>query len=300
MPDRPANSRLARAPLLRALRPYQWAKNLLVFVPMAMAHEGANPAKLVPTAIGFAAFCLVASAGYLINDIRDVEHDRLHPIKRNRPFASGAISTATGWVMVLVLLAGATALSLGLLGRMFSGVIGAYFLVAVAYSVDLKRRLLVDVITLAGLYTLRLIAGGQAAGVEVSHWLLALSMFFFLSLAFAKRYSELLAQAENVEQLKGRNYVPSDIGIIESVGPASGYMAVLVLVLYINGGLRRELYHHPQYLWLICPVLLYWITRVWFLARRRALLEDPLLFAIRDSRSWIALAIAFILAWLAS
>ena len=290
----------ALPPVVRALRPYQWAKNLLLFVPLAMAHEARNTHKLAAVGLAFVAFCLAASAGYIINDIRDIANDRQHPTKRNRPFAAGQLSVATGILMVALMLAGACALSWRLVGRQFTYALGVYLLVTLAYSLDLKRRLLLDVITLAGLYTLRLIAGGLAAPVEVSPWLLAMSMFLFLSLAFAKRYSELLQQDTGAEQLKGRNYTPSDLGIIESVGPASGYMAVLVLTLYINGGTKHDLYRHPQFLWMICPVFLYWITRVWFLARRKVLLEDPLLFALRDSRSWIALGITLVLAWLAS
>lgn len=287
-------------PVIRALRPYQWAKNLLLFVPLAMAHEVRNGHKLGAVGLGFVAFCLAASAGYIINDIRDMDHDRQHPTKRGRPFAAGQLSVTTGMLMVVSMLAGAFAMGWLVVGRQFCYALGAYLLITLAYSMDLKRRLLLDVITLAGLYTLRLIAGGFAATVEVSPWLLALSMFLFLSLAFAKRYSELLRQDDDGEALKGRAYYPSDLGIIESVGPASGYMAVLVLTLYINGGLRHDLYRHPQFLWMICPVFLYWITRVWFLARRKVLLEDPLLFALRDSRSWIAMGITLVLAWLAS
>ncbi|MGA2499893.1 MAG: UbiA family prenyltransferase [Tepidisphaeraceae bacterium] len=287
-------------PVIRALRPYQWAKNLLLFVPLVMAHEVRNAHKLGAVALGCVAFCLVASAGYIINDLRDSDNDRQHPTKRNRPFAAGQLSAMTGIVMVALMLAGGFVMGWLLVGRPFGYALGAYLIITLAYSLDLKRRLLVDVITLAWLYTLRLIAGGLAAPVEVSPWLLALSMFLFLSLAFAKRYSELLQQDGGGEQLKGRNYTPSDLGIIESVGPASGYMAVLVLTLYINGGTKHDLYRHPQFLWMICPVFLYWITRVWFLARRKVLLEDPLLFALRDSRSWIAMGITLVLAWLAS
>jgi 4-hydroxybenzoate polyprenyltransferase len=298
MMDSPAPTRRL-PPILQALRPYQWAKNLLLFVPLAMSHQLRDGPKLRATALGFVAFCLVASAGYIVNDLRDVDNDRLHPRKKSRPFASGRLPVTTGLIMIAIMLLAAFGLSPSLLGQKFAGLLGLYLLVALLYSFDLKRRLLVDVITLAGLYTLRLLAGGAASNVDVSPWLMALSMFLFLSLAFVKRYAELV-QRDGGEQLDGRNYTPTDLGVIESVGPVSGYMAVLVLALYINSDMSQKLYRHPQLLLLVCPVMLYWITRVWFLARRKQLLDDPLLFALTDRISWLAGAVTVLVAWVAT
>ena len=182
----------------------------------------------------------------------------------------------------------------------FTLLLACYLATASAYSFFFKRRMLQDVFVLAGLYTLRIIAGGAATHVEISPWLLAFSLFFFLSLAFVKRYAELLMVADRDEQqASGRNYLTADIGLIESIGPSSGYLAVLVLCLYINSNATVGMYRHPGGLWLLCPILLYWITRMWFLARRRTLADDPVVFAVHDRVS-LAAGIAAGLVFLAS
>lgn len=293
--------------LVRALRPHQWVKNLLLLLPPLLAHrlpwgDAADRARWGMAAAGCAAFCLAASAIYVLNDLRDLDADRAHPTKRRRPFAAGELPARVGPALIAVLLLAAAGLCVPL-PRAFAAALAAYVLLSASYSLWLKRRMLVDVFLLAGLYTLRLVAGGRAADVEVSNWLLAFSTFLFVSLAFAKRYAELvLLQGQGVERAAGRNYTVDDLRIIEGAGPASGYMAVLVLALYINDADRgaARLYAAPFFLWLLCPLLMYWITRVWFIARRRALDDDPILFAVRDRVSWWTLAAAgalVVLAW---
>jgi 4-hydroxybenzoate polyprenyltransferase len=295
------------AVLLHALRPHQWVKNLLLFVPVLLAHKlpwdgPAEAERWLRLAGGFAAFCLAASSVYVLNDLRDVAADREHPTKRRRPFAAGTLPTSLGPLLIVALLAAATGICL-LLPWRFAGYLGVYVALSTSYSLWLKRRMLVDVFLLAGLYTLRLEAGGRVAEVVTSHWLVAFSIFLFVSLAFAKRYAELATLADQGRtSAEGRNYTVDDLRVIESTGPASGYMAVLVLALYINDAVQgaARLYAVPRFLWLLCPLLMYWITRIWFFARRRALDEDPILFAIRDRVSWAVAATAValvVLAW---
>ncbi|MDB5295241.1 MAG: Decaprenyl-phosphate phosphoribosyltransferase, partial [Phycisphaerales bacterium] len=284
-------------PAVRALRPHQWVKNALVPVPLLLAHRlpwdhpdplGDPLWQWARAVAAVAAFCLAASAIYLVNDLRDLEADRAHPTKRRRPFASGALPTAFGLPMVASLMAAMAGIC-ALLPPRFALVLGLYVSLSLAYALWLKRKLLVDVFVLAGLYTLRLLAGGEAAGVGISRWLLAFSIFFFVSLAFAKRYSELqLMAAEGRTKASGRNYTLDDLRVIEGAGPASGYLAVLVLALYINdaSGAAGRLYAEPFFLWLLCPLLMYWVSRVWFLAGRQMLDDDPILFAVRDKVSW--------------
>ena len=248
---------------------------------------------------------------YIINDLLDLESDRRHATSRRRPFAAGKLSAAMGLAMSAGLLLLAFSLTL-LLPCDFARWLAVYVVLTTAYSFWLKRKLLVDVILLAGLYTQRIIAGAAAVDVPLTMWLLAFSMFFFLSLAFAKRYSELIQVEDAGEQhVSGRGYQVRDLRVIESIGPASGYLAVLVFCNYLNDLTRpydpsipnspiHQLYAHPKVLWLVAPILLYWITRIWFIARRRALHDDPIIFAIRDRRSYVCgiLAAAIVLlAW---
>jgi 4-hydroxybenzoate polyprenyltransferase/phosphoserine phosphatase len=284
---------------LKALRLHQWLKNLLLFVPLAMAHQALAPQLLGQALLGFLAFGLCASSVYLLNDLLDLPADRGHPSKRKRPFAAGRIPLHHGVVLIPLLLFAA------LLGALwlpwpFLGALGLYYAVTLAYSLRLKQAALVDVLTLAGLYTMRLVAGGAAAGVALSFWLLAFSMFLFLSLALVKRYSELLVmQQDNRDNAQGRGYQVGDLEGLAQFGAASGYLAVLVLALYINSEQVKALYARPEAIWLLCPLLLYWISRVWLLARRDQMHEDPVVFAIEDRRShWLVIIGAAIL-WVA-
>jgi 4-hydroxybenzoate polyprenyltransferase len=278
-----------------ALRPLQWVKNLLVLLPLLLAHKADDPFRVHEALVAFIAFCLCASGVYVINDLLDIELDRHHPRKRHRPFAAGVLTVPMGIVMAIILLAAAFGLASTVV-RMFTVWLGIYFLATSAYSLFFKGRLLMDVILLAALYTLRLIAGAEAVDVNLSPWLLAFSMFFFISLAFVKRYSELMMlQLTSERETRGRGYMTDDLDIIQSVGPTSGYLAVLVFCQYISSDLAATLYKRPYFLWLVCPVLLYWITRIWFLARRRVLTDDPIVFALTDRMSWIAGGVVFIL-----
>lgn len=276
--------------IVRLLRPHQWAKNLLVLLPLVFSHQVTDIAKLRAAILATIAFCLVASALYVINDRLDVESDRKHPAKRNRPFASGAIPLSWAPRITLALLIPAAGICM-LLPARFSLVLLAYALLSALYSLLLKRRLLVDIVTLAGLYTMRLVAGSAATGIEISPWLFALALFMFASLAFAKRHAELRAAGTQlVGPLPGRGYMAEDLQVILAVGPACGLVAVLVLALYLNSAMVESLYRRPRALWLICPLMMYWITRVWFFANRGTLDEDPISFAIRDRVSWLVLA----------
>ena len=283
------------AAVLRQLRPHQWLKNLLLLLPLALAHQLRDAHKLGAALAAVACFCLAASAVYAFNDLLDRDADRSHPAKRTRPLASGALSAAHGVVLLLVLLAGALVLAPVLVNGRFLAWLAGYVVLATAYSTHLKRRLLVDVLALAALYTLRLLAGGAAAHVEVSKWLLAFSMFLFLSLAFAKRYAELRdAAGRGVSQPAGRNYSVEDLPVVVSLGTGSGLVSVLVLALYVSSentpGVKVT-FAHPDLLWLLCPLLLYWVSRLWFFATRGKLHHDPVVFAATDAKSW-AVAVA--------
>ena len=285
-----------RKALWKALRPYQWVKNLLLFLPLIMAHEWGDAGKVADVVLAFFAFSMAASSAYVLNDLRDVEADRRHPVKRNRPFASGRLSRSTGNMMAVAALLVAFGIAIPLLPAKFTGMLTLYVILTLAYSFYLKQKLLVDVFMLAGLYTHRVLAGGAAIDNAVSPWLLAFCIFFFLSLAFAKRYAELRrVQSSPGTQMHGRAYQVEDIEIVSNVGPTSGYIAVLVLALYVNSSKAESLYDWPFLLWLVCPLILYWVTRVWFLARRGHLTEDPLLFSLRDRISLLAVALTGLL-----
>lgn len=270
--------------LVRALRPLQWAKNLLIFVPLALTpHAVGDLTKLSASLVAFVALCLCASAGYVLNDLLDLTADRHHPEKRHRPFASGALQLPTGLVLV-VLLAGA-GFGIAVLGtpHAYQVLLAVYFLTSLSYSIYFKRLLLLDVIFLAGLYTLRVIAGAAAVSITLTPWLLAFSMFIFLSLAFGKRYSELVLMAEQQRSTaRGRAYRVEDLDVVLTLGSTSGYLSVLVLCLYINSDVVSELYRTVEALWMLVPILLYWISRIWFLAKRGELPGDPVSFAVRD------------------
>jgi 4-hydroxybenzoate polyprenyltransferase len=286
---------------LALLRPHQWAKNFLVFLPLLLSHQVRDVHRWASVLTAFAAFCLAASSVYVFNDWRDVEQDRRHPTKRRRPLASGRLPLALAPPLSLALLGAAVLMSAWRLPLQFTVILTVYLAASAAYTAYFKSRLLVDVMVLAGLYTLRVLAGGAAGQAPVSNWMQAFSVFLFVSLAFVKRYTELTGIEERGEtHAGGRGYEVRDLRVIESVGPASGYMAVLVLALYINDPATTRLYPSPALLWPLCLVLMYWTTRIWFFARRRALHEDPILFALRDRGSWGCLAVAIAIVVLAS
>jgi 4-hydroxybenzoate polyprenyltransferase len=273
--------------LVKALRVHQWIKNILLFVPLALAHKVGEPELVVKVIFAFVAYSLCASGVYVLNDLLDLESDRLHPRKRNRPFASGILPLKMGVQLVPFLLAGGFSLAALFLPPLFRLALGLYFVLTTAYSLCLKSILIVDVIVLAGLYAFRVLAGALAAGVSLSPWLLMFSIFFFLSLAFVKRYSELcMLLGSSLAPNKARGYVIADIETVRSIGTVSGCLSVLVLALYTSSREVVELYSHPVLLWLIEPFLLYWIIRIWFLAHRGKLDDDPIVFAGKDPTSY--------------
>jgi 4-hydroxybenzoate polyprenyltransferase len=286
----------ARA-LVRVLRPHQWVKNLLVFVPVVLDHKLFHAPTMAKAGIAFAAFCCAASSAYILNDVFDLEADRRHPTKRYRPFASGALQPVVGLALVPALLAIAVAISWPSLPRTFVVLLALYVVLTSAYSLYLKRIAVVDVLLLAGLYTLRVLAGIAAAEVRFSTWLLAFAMFLFLSLAFLKRYTEVSAMdGAATEQVRGRGYLRGDREWLGTMGGASGYLSVLVLALYINSEQVVVLYRRPLALWLVCPLLLFWTSRMWLLAHRGKIHDDPIVATVRDPASYlIGLLVALVM-----
>ena len=299
----PVTSFEARTPVLRswlrAVRLHQWAKNVLIFVPLLLAHAW-NAATLTGAGVAFFSFGMCASATYIINDLLDIEADRRHPRKRRRPFAAGDISPISGVLMVVALMLAALALAIAL-PQIFTNMrggydlsqpykflewLGIYTVTTLTYSLYLKRTLLWDVFVLSGLYTVRILAGSAATDVAVSAWLAGFSVFFFLSLAFVKRFSELEALRERgVAVTNGRGYLVSDLEQLRALGTGAMYAAVVVLTLYINNPENTKLYQHIARLWLVVPVMLLWLSRVWMLASRGEMHDDPVVFAITDKRS---------------
>ncbi len=286
---------------IKALRMHQWAKNTLIFLPLLLAHTW-SPGVLAGAVVAFISFGLCASATYIVNDLLDIEADRQHPRKRRRPFASGDLSAISGCLVVILFLLSAAALALAVPHIItavspsvlfvppfqinFLGWLGVYLVTTLAYSLRLKRAVLVDVIVLSGLYTIRILAGSAATGVVVSTWLAGFSIFFFLSLAFVKRFAELESLRERGGSTpSGRGYHVADLEQLRSFGTASAYASVVVLTLYISNLSAAELYRHTNRLWLLVPVLLLWLSRLWLLASRGQLDEDPVVYAITDKRS---------------
>jgi 4-hydroxybenzoate polyprenyltransferase len=273
-------------PLLRsiftAIRPHQWSKNILLFVSIAAAHRLLDVEALNRTVIGFLAFSLIASATYLINDLVDLETDRVHPRKRFRPLAAGELSVALGAFTALLLAMIGLGLSL-LLPSLFTFTLAVYVFVTLAYSMRLKRAALADVLTLAGLYTLRIIAGTIATNILISSWLLAFSMFTFIALAISKRCAELTAiQLEDGQRLAGRGYYPSDLEVLCGMASASSFCASLVLAIYTTQSYVFTRYSSPELLWLLCPILIFILNRILILARRGQMDDDPIVFCAHD------------------
>ena len=285
-----------------AIRIHQWMKNALIFVPLLAAHQVMNPMMVRQGILAFLLFGLCASSVYILNDLLDLADDRHHHSKKCRAFASGDLSIKTGIVAFPLLLCAAFAGAALFLPWQFSAVLLAYYALTLAYSLDLKRRMSIDVIALAALYTLRIIAGAAAFQLQLTFWMLAFSMFMFLSLALVKRYAELRdARVKGKkEKTRGRGYYPGDLEMISSLGASSGYLAVMVLALYIHDQATIALYTSPQIIWLACPLLLFWITRVWMLTHRGLIHEDPVVFAIRDRVSLIVGALFCVVFWAAA
>ena len=285
---------------LRAIRVQQWAKNVLIFVPLIVSHNLTKPTPLLHALVAWLAFSLAASSVYLLNDLLDLETDRHHPTKKHRPFAAGDLSLKIGYVAIPCLFISSLVIGLTL-PLSFVLLLFIYLALATTYSLYFKQFALVDVILLAGLYTVRIYAGGAAISVLPSEWLLAFSMFIFLSLALVKRFSELrLIVQTNKASIPGRGYGPNDLAYVTTVGLICGCMAVLVLALYINSKEVMLLYDQANLLWLICPMAFYWITHTWLLANRGQLHDDPLIFALKDRKSYVIAAATGIIMTLAS
>lgn len=284
--------------LLKAIRIHQWAKNLLIFVPLLLSHTLATP-KVLFALLAFVSFSLAASATYIVNDLLDIEEDRRHPRKRRRPFAAGDLPPFTGagisFLFLLVSLTTAFFLPNNLIGWLL-----LYLVTTLAYSGYLKRKPIVDVLVLSGLYTLRLLVGSAATSTPISHWLAGFSIFLFLSLAFVKRFAELQnLQARGAAPKNGRGYFVADIEQLRSFGTASSYAAVVIFAIYISGRDVTALYRNSGYLWLIVPLMILWQSRVWLLASRGELNEDPVIFAITDRVSLLIGAVVVAIAFLA-
>ncbi len=272
---------------IAALRTHQWLKNLLLAVPLLTAHQWSSGAAFGALLFAFLAFGLCASGVYLLNDLTDLSADRGHPRKRLRPFAAGLVPPQHGMLMIPIALGLSGLFSLALPRDFFVALV-IYFALSSAYSLGLKRFAVVDVITLATLYTLRIIAGAAAIEVPLSFWLLTFSVFLFFCLALVKRCTELAPlPADNFAV--GRGYRGGDVAYLRMMGIASGYLAVLVFALFINSPEVTERYDAPRVLWLSCPVLLYWITRMWIMEGRARMHDDPLIFALRDVPSHVVL-----------
>ncbi len=272
--------------IVKTLRPWQWLKNSLLFVPLLVAHDLTLLSRIPDVLMAFVAMSVCASGVYVLNDLLDISADRCHPTKRHRPFSAGTLPLALGPALFVGLLSCGLGLAVLMLRPAFAGILVLYLVLSLIYATQLKKAAIADVILLAGLYTLRIFAGGIAVDVVVSDWLLTLAVFLFTSLAFAKRHAELIRlKNEGRFRARGRGYVVSDLDLIRNLGPTSGYIAVLVFSLYAADPHIQTQYTNPWALWLVCPLALFWISRVWLVATRGLLNEDPVVFALTDRTS---------------
>lgn len=275
----------------RSLRLHHWAKNLLIFVPLIAAHRLMDVILVKYLLIAFVSFSLCSSGVYIVNDILDLENDRDHPIKKNRPFASGALSIRAGIIMALALFAVSAFCAL-IMNWSFLLILIMYFFISLFYSLYLKKIVIMDIIILASLFSLRIFAGGVVIGFAISQWLMAFSTFLFLSLATMKRYVELQDHGgRNLSNVLGRGYDISDLNFLSILGIVSGYISILVLALYTTSVEVKVLYAHPDRLWLLQPVVFYWISRVWYIAKHGAMHDDPIDFALRDRISYFSMVV---------
>jgi 4-hydroxybenzoate polyprenyltransferase/phosphoserine phosphatase len=274
--------------MISAIRPHQWVKNILVFVPLLAAGDLANPSAWLSSLLIFTAFCAVASSAYLLNDMSDLAADRMHLRKRQRPFASGSLSIAAGLVMTPLLL------TLGFVLGWASDALPAlilYCVLALSYNLKIKEIPLIDVFVLAALYSVRLLGGGEASGHPVSLWLLGFSSFLFLSLALIKRVSELYRlRLENRETVARRGYATADLDILQMMGCAATFASAVVLSLYIQSDEAFESYARPGLLWGVIPLILFWQCRLWLATARGTMHDDPIVYAARDRLSWAVFA----------
>ena len=279
----------------KMIRTYQWVKNFLIFLPLILAHKFLDVNLLLKALVAFFSFSFLASSVYIINDIMDVESDRIHPSKKNRPIASGAVKISSALKVAFILMPLSFIISI-FLGKEFLFVLLTYFITTSCYSFYLKKIMLVDILILSLLYTVRMFAGGVALNIYLSPWLFMFSLFFFFSLACAKRYSELYAVRNNLQdEIKGRGYQAQDLEQIQIFGSSSGYIAILIFALYIQSDISMKLYKTPSFFWALCPIMLYWISRVWLLSHRGQMTQDPIIFALKDKVSYVVLILSIII-----
>ena len=279
--------------LLQVMRPYQWSKNVLVFLPCAAAQDFSFQTVFF-SFIAFVSFSLTASAVYILNDIRDLRSDQLHPTKKNRAFASGNLKVAFG-LSIAPFFIGAALISAVFVSPLLALVLLGYFLSNLLYTLVLKKMLLVDIFVLASFYATRVLAGSYASGIEISSWLINFSLFFFFSLAGIKRAAELLTmRAHGVDTPLGRGYTSDDYYPLLIISSATAVVSILVLGLYLNSNEVLSLYQSPQHLWLTCLILSYWIARILLITNRGEMNDDPVLFAVRDRTSWICLLLCIL------
>jgi 4-hydroxybenzoate polyprenyltransferase len=274
--------------LIKAIRVHQWMKNALIFVPLLASHQLTDPSMLINGVIAFVAFSFCASSVYLLNDMLDIEDDRQHKTKKFRPIAAGNFSLIHAMFLYPIFLGAAVLISFLFLPIEFLMVLAVYYIMTVTYSFGLKKVVMLDVVLLSLLYTTRVIAGTAAMSLDPTFWILAFSLFIFLSLAFVKRYTELFDKKHLncSEKTPGRGYYPADFELLSSLGSAAGYISVMVLALYIND-FNHELYSTPEILWLACPLLMFWLSRVWLIAHRGEMHDDPVVFAVKDRTSQV-------------
>ena len=285
---------------VKAIRAYQWVKNLLVFVPVITSHSLSTGNSIGKAFLAFLAFSFTASAGYVINDLFDLKSDRIHPRKCKRPFASGNLSLVAGTLLVLLLLL-CGVLAGSQLHWHFLVLLFVYFILSLMYSVVLKRLVLLDVFVLALLYSTRVVGGGVATDIPISFWLIAFSTFLFLNLAFVKRFSELMkVDGPSGLHERGREYLSDDLPLLRSMGIVSGFVSVVVFSLYINSPEILRLYTHPKFMWGICLLFLFWICRIWVVTNRGNMTDDPIIYAFKDKSSYVIFILVGFLIWLAS
>lgn len=276
--------------VFKAMRVYQWVKNTLIFVPLLTSHQFADITAIIPTLIAFFSFSLCASSVYLLNDMLDLDADRRHERKRKRPFAAGDLALSVGIALTIGLILASLALAL-LLPLKFMLVLACYYVLTLAYSFTLKKMMLIDVFALASLYTSRVMAGGAAADIPLSSWLIMFSITIFLSLAFVKRYTELdEKQREGGKTAAGRGYYTDDLSMLRSFGTSAGYLAVIILAIYLNSPTSNMLYSHRSALWGVFAAMLFWVSWMWMSAFQGKMHDDPIVFALKDRTSLAAIA----------
>jgi len=282
----------------RAMRCHQWAKNVLIYVPLLTSHQFTHPALLWKATLSALLFSLCSSAQYILNDLMDLDADRQHATKRSRPFASGDLPLQAGFIMAPLLL-GVSLSAAWLLSPLFAAALALYFGLSLAYSLHIKRIILLDAFVLSGLYTIRIITGHLVTGIVFSVWLLSFAFFLFLSLAFSKRSTELNNAQKSNGTIVGRGYEIGDLPQVNVFGVCSSFLATVVFILYLQSDKVKELYQNPQLLWLLSPIFLYWVSRIWILSTRGKVSEDPVLFVLKDPVTYVIAAVCGLIMLLA-